>query len=110
MDLATILVACVALLYRLQPHARAIEGNLLYLARIEPQLRSVRSMLQTKDKTRDSHRHLPVRALHRCIRFDGVCFRYADGLPLFSIMSGFGVPGRPHHRVGGVGVEPARRP
>ena len=74
MDLATILVA-VALLYRLQPHARAIEGNLLYLAQIEPQLRSVRSMLQTKDKTRDSHRHLPVRALHQCIRFDGVCFR-----------------------------------
>ena len=40
---ATILAA-TALLYRLQPHAREIEGQLLYLAQIEPQLRSVRGM------------------------------------------------------------------
>jgi ABC-type multidrug transport system fused ATPase/permease subunit len=78
--LATILAAA-ALLYRLQPHAREIEGHLLYLAQIEPQLRSVRSMLQTEDTARDNQGHLPVQALRQSIRFEGVSFAYADGLP-----------------------------
>ena len=39
-------LAAVALLYRLQPYTREMESNLLYLAQIEPQLRSVRMMLQ----------------------------------------------------------------
>jgi ABC-type multidrug transport system fused ATPase/permease subunit len=78
--LATILAAA-ALLYRLQPHAREIEGHLLYLAQIEPQLRSVRSMLQTQDTVRDSPGHLPLQALRQGIRFEGVSFAYEDGLP-----------------------------
>jgi ABC-type multidrug transport system fused ATPase/permease subunit len=77
---ATILAA-VALLYRLQPHAREIEGNLLYLAQIEPQLRSVRAMLRTDDKTYDAPGHVPVQALRHGIRFEGVSFGYADDLP-----------------------------
>ena len=43
-------LAAVALLYRLQPHARQIESSLLYMAQIEPQLRSVRMMLERDDK------------------------------------------------------------
>jgi len=41
---ATTLTA-VALLYRLQPHVRELESSLLYMAQLEPQLRSVRLML-----------------------------------------------------------------
>ena len=78
--LATILAAA-ALLYRLQPHAREIEGHLLYLAQIEPQLRSVRSMLQTPDTAHNSPGQVPVQALKQSIRFEGVSFAYADGLP-----------------------------
>jgi ABC-type multidrug transport system fused ATPase/permease subunit len=77
---ATILAA-VALLYRLQPHAREIEGHLLYLAQIEPQLRSLRAMLRSDDKTYDTPGHRPVQALRQGIRFEGVSFGYADGLP-----------------------------
>jgi ABC-type multidrug transport system fused ATPase/permease subunit len=78
--LATLLAA-VALLYRLQPHAREIEGHLLYLAQIEPQLRSVRAMLRTDDKTYDAPGRQPVQALRKSIRFEGVSFGYADDLP-----------------------------
>jgi ABC-type multidrug transport system fused ATPase/permease subunit len=75
------LLAAAALLYRLQPHARGIEGHLLYLAQIEPQLRSVRSMLQSDDKAYDNPGHREVRALRQGIRFEGVSFGYAEGLP-----------------------------
>jgi ABC-type multidrug transport system fused ATPase/permease subunit len=77
--LATV-IAAAALLYRLQPHAREIEGHLLYLAQIEPQLRSVRLMLATDDKPYDLPGHRPIDALRQGIRFDDVTFGYADGL------------------------------
>ncbi len=89
--LATVLAAA-ALLYRLQPQTREIEGHLLYLAQIEPQLRSVRSMLQTKQTAPDRPGHLPVQALGQGIRFDSVCFRYADGLPLVLDDVSFEIP------------------
>jgi ABC-type multidrug transport system fused ATPase/permease subunit len=75
------MLAAVALLYRLQPHAREIEGHLLYLAQIEPQLRSVRAMLRTDDKTYDAPGQQPVQALRQGIRFEGVGFAYDAGLP-----------------------------
>jgi ABC-type multidrug transport system fused ATPase/permease subunit len=78
--LATLLAA-TALLYRLQPHAREIEGHLLYLAQIEPQLRSVRAMLRTDDKTYEAPGRQPVQALRQSIRFEAVSFSYADDLP-----------------------------
>jgi ABC-type multidrug transport system fused ATPase/permease subunit len=78
--LATLLAA-TALLYRLQPHAREIEGHLLYLAQIEPQLRSVRAMLRTDDKTYDAPGRQPVQALRQSIRFEAVSFIYGDDLP-----------------------------
>jgi ABC-type multidrug transport system fused ATPase/permease subunit len=76
---ATVLAA-VALLYRLQPHVRDVEGNLLYLAQVEPQLRSVRAMLSCDDKRYDAPGVRPVAPLRDCIRFDNVTFRYEDRL------------------------------
>jgi ABC-type multidrug transport system fused ATPase/permease subunit len=78
--LATLLAA-TALLYRLQPHAREIEGHLLYLAQIEPQLRSVRAMLHNDDAAHEQLGHLPITGLRQGIRFEGVNFKYAEGLP-----------------------------
>lgn len=72
-------LAAVALLYRLQPHTRNIEGDLLYIAQIEPQLRSVRMMLQKNDKEYPAHGHLPIRSLRKSIRFDCVTFQYQAG-------------------------------
>jgi ABC-type multidrug transport system fused ATPase/permease subunit len=43
-------LAAVALLYRLQPHVRELEGNLLSIAQLEEPLRSVLGMLETSDK------------------------------------------------------------
>jgi ABC-type multidrug transport system fused ATPase/permease subunit len=78
--LATLLAA-TALLYRLQPHAREIEGHLLYLAQIEPQLRSVRAMLHDSATPQEPPGQLPIQTLRQGIRFEGVSFAYADGLP-----------------------------
>jgi ABC-type multidrug transport system fused ATPase/permease subunit len=78
-DLPTLLAA-TALLYRLQPHVRDVEGHLLYLAQIEPQLRSVRAMLRTDDKTYDDPGRQPVSGLRRSIVFEQVSFSYEPGL------------------------------
>lgn len=76
------LLAATALLYRLQPHARNVEGNLLYLAQIEPQLRSLLVTLRSHgpvDEAASGHRSLA--STHPAIRFEGVTFRYEDRLP-----------------------------
>jgi ABC-type multidrug transport system fused ATPase/permease subunit len=81
-------LAAVALLYRLQPYTRDIEGNLLYLAQIEPQLRSVRKMLQRDDKEYPAQGHRPLPALRKGIRFERVSFRYqADAKPALDDVS-----------------------
>jgi ABC-type multidrug transport system fused ATPase/permease subunit len=72
------MLAAVALLYRLQPHLRELEGNLLGLAQIEPQLRSVGAMLATDDKDYPAPGHRPIRAIDTSIRFDRVSFCYDD--------------------------------
>jgi ABC-type multidrug transport system fused ATPase/permease subunit len=103
-SLATVLAAA-ALLYRLQPHAREIEGHLLYLAQIEPRLRSVRSMLKVEGKAAGSQGHLPMESLRHGIRFEGVSFRYADGLPLALDNVSFEIPaGRTTALVGASGA------
>ncbi len=73
------ILATVALLYRLQPHIREMEANLLYMAQIEPQLRSVRMMLQRDDKEYPAPGRLPIRSLRKSIRFDRVTFQYQAG-------------------------------
>jgi ABC-type multidrug transport system fused ATPase/permease subunit len=77
---ATVLAA-VALLYRLQPHVREVEGHLLYLAQVEPQLRSVRAMLRRDDKRYDTPGRRPAAAPRDRIRFENVTFRYEERLP-----------------------------
>jgi ABC-type multidrug transport system fused ATPase/permease subunit len=72
-------LASVALLYRLQPHTREVEGNLLYMAQIEPQLRSVRMMLQRDDKEYPAAGNLPIQSPRKSIRFDRVTFQYHPG-------------------------------
>lgn len=69
-------LAAVALLYRLQPHVRELEGNLLYLAQIQPQLSSVRRMLETSDKDYPCPGHRPISVINKKIRFQNVTFRY----------------------------------
>jgi ABC-type bacteriocin/lantibiotic exporter with double-glycine peptidase domain len=102
--LASVLAAA-ALLYRLHPHARDIEGHLLYLAQIEPQLRSVRSMLKVEGKATGSQGHLPMQSLRQGIRFEGVSFRYGDGLPLALDNVSFEIPaGRTTALVGASGA------
>lgn len=69
-------LAAVALLYRMQPYNRDIEGNLLHLAQIEPQLRSVRTMMEAEGNEHSRLGDRPVRSLRGAIRFDRVSFRY----------------------------------
>jgi ABC-type multidrug transport system fused ATPase/permease subunit len=102
--LATLLAA-TALLYRLQPHAREIEGHLLYLAQIEPQLRSVRAMLHNDDAAHEQPGQLPIETLRQRIRFEGVGFTYADGLPPALDNVSFDIPaGRTTALVGASGA------
>jgi ABC-type multidrug transport system fused ATPase/permease subunit len=72
------ILATVALLYRLQPHVRELEGAVLYLAQLEPQLGSVLAMLDPTDKT-----YAPAgfrsAVLKEAVRFDGVTFAYDPG-------------------------------
>jgi len=72
---ATTLTA-VALLYRLQPHVRELESSLLYMAQLEPQLRSVRLMLSAENKDYPKPGHYPVTALSDGISFERVSFCY----------------------------------
>lgn len=88
---ATSLTA-VALLYRLQPHMRDLEGNLLYMAQIEPQLRSIRQMLATDDKEYPNDGHVPVATLKDSISFRNVTFRYDAGTEPALLDVSFDIP------------------
>ena len=69
-------LAAVIIMYRLQPYTRSLEGCLLYMAQIEPQLRSVRMMLEKDDKEYPPQGHLPLTSFSQRIRFDQVTFQY----------------------------------
>jgi ABC-type multidrug transport system fused ATPase/permease subunit len=85
-------LAAVALLYRLQPHVRELEGNLLYLAQIQPQLSSVRRMLETGDKDYPCLGYRPISLITKGIRFQNVTFRYQpDAAPAVADVS-FEIP------------------
>ena len=71
-------LATVALLYRLQPHVRELEGAVLQLAQLEPQLSSVLAMLDRTDKTYPSM-GVQRAALEDAVRFEGVTFAYEPG-------------------------------
>ena len=75
------IIGCVLMLYRLQPHIWGLESSMLQLAQVEPQLRSVRSMLETKNKHYPAPGTIPFPRLIRGISFDHVTFGYRDGHP-----------------------------
>ncbi len=85
-------LAAVALLYRLQPHLRELEGNLLYMAQIGPQLRSIRLMLSTDDKDYPNPGEYPIAALRDKISFDRVSFRYDSNTDLAIDQVSFDIP------------------
>lgn len=71
-------LACVALLYRLQPHARELQGNLLYLANLEPSLRQVMAMLDRTDKIYPAQGWIPFTGIQQDLHFEGVRFTHPD--------------------------------
>ncbi|MGX1166160.1 ABC-type multidrug transport system fused ATPase/permease subunit [Bradyrhizobium sp. USDA 372] len=74
---ATTLTA-VAILYRLQPHVRELEGNLLNMTQIEQRLRSIRVMLSTEDKEYPNAGKYPLEKLDQRIVFEKVDFHYGE--------------------------------
>ncbi|WP_448501131.1 ABC transporter ATP-binding protein [Sphingomonas sp.] len=72
-----ITLASVVMLYRLQPHVRELETNLLVLAQLQPQLRSVRTMMEAA-VLRDDAATLPAPRLSKGIAFKGVDFAYPN--------------------------------
>lgn len=85
-------LGAVALLYRLQPHTRELEGNLLYIAQTQPQLRSVLDMIRRDDKPYQTDGERPLPRVAARIAFDKVCFRYdADSAPVLDGVS-FTIP------------------
>jgi ABC-type multidrug transport system fused ATPase/permease subunit len=69
-------LAFVALLYRLQPHVRELESNLLRIAQLEAPVRSVMGMLDRSNKIYLPSGVTPFSGLHHEIRFETVSFSY----------------------------------
>jgi ABC-type multidrug transport system fused ATPase/permease subunit len=69
-------LTCVALLYRLQPHVRELEGHRLTLLQLEPQLASVRAVLEAEQHEHDPSGTVEISTIQREIRFEDVSFRY----------------------------------
>jgi subfamily B ATP-binding cassette protein MsbA len=85
-------LACVALLYRLQPHAREFEGHLLSLAHLGPQLTAVRRMLDRNGKPYLPAGTVRLEALQGPITFENVTFSYAqDQAPVLDDVT-FAIP------------------
>jgi ABC-type multidrug transport system fused ATPase/permease subunit len=72
-------LTCVALLYRLQPHVRELEGTRLKLLQLEPQLQSVYGILQEGERMTTRPTGASIGDLKHSIRFENVSFRYQDG-------------------------------
>ncbi|MGC6401660.1 ABC transporter ATP-binding protein [Sphingomonas sp. FW199] len=77
-DIAVTLGA-VVLLYRLQPHIRQLEGNLLLLAQLQPQLKSVRRVLEAAMRQKPEPIGQPIHDIHDAIRVEGLSFTYPEG-------------------------------
>lgn len=80
-------LAAVALLYRLQPHTQEFEGNLLFLAQIQPQLHSVLEMVQSEDKEYPSQGTIALGHLNASIVFEHVSFGYDQNAPVLTDLS-----------------------
>jgi ABC-type multidrug transport system fused ATPase/permease subunit len=87
-------LAAVALLYRLQPHVRELEGNLLSIAQLEEPLRSVLAMLETSDKVYQPVGTKSFSSIGEGITFRDISFTYGGaGAPALRHAS-FTIPAR----------------
>jgi subfamily B ATP-binding cassette protein MsbA len=84
-------LTAVALLYRLQPHTQELESNLLFLAQIQPQLRSVLNMVRSEDKEYQSQGTVALSTINASIVFDNVSFGYDPQTPVLTDLS-FKIP------------------
>ncbi|AUX80134.1 ABC transporter ATP-binding/permease protein (plasmid) [Sinorhizobium fredii] len=71
-----VIVAFVVLLYRLQPHVRALQMSWSQIQGWSGSLEEVRWLLDSSDKPKPPAGSEPVEGLHRDIAFDRVTFRY----------------------------------
>ena len=69
-------LACVALLYRLQPHMRELEGHLIHLAQLEPEMRAVLGMLDQAGAAGPPAGGLPFAGMREGVRFAEVTFTH----------------------------------
>ncbi|ACP22823.1 ATP-binding protein of ABC transporter (plasmid) [Sinorhizobium fredii NGR234] len=91
-----VIVAFVVLLYRLQPHVRALQMSWSQIQGWSGSLEEVRWLLDSSDKPKPPSGSKPVKGLHSGIEFDRVTFRYpgSDARPVvlrsttFEIASG----------------------
>lgn len=74
---ATTLTA-IAILYRMQPHVRELEGSLLHMAQIEQRLRAIRAMLSSEDKEYPNAGKYPFENLDQRVLFEKVAFDYGE--------------------------------
>ncbi|MEY9324863.1 subfamily B ATP-binding cassette protein MsbA [Sinorhizobium fredii] len=79
-----VIVAFVVLLYRLQPHVRALQMSWSQIQGWSGSLEEVRWLLDSSDKPKPPSGSKPVDGLHRGIEFDRVTFRYpgSDARPV----------------------------
>lgn len=71
-----VIVAFVVLLYRLQPHMRALQLAWSQIQGWSGSLEEVRWLLDSSDKPRPPEGREPFRGLRQQLRFDDVTFRY----------------------------------
>jgi len=85
-------LACVALLYRLQPHVREFESAALQIVRLEPQLTSVLLMLDRADKSYSPQGTRSIAHLNSALRFENVSFTYEPGRSPTLAGASFSIP------------------
>jgi subfamily B ATP-binding cassette protein MsbA len=84
-------LAAVALLYRLQPHTREFESNLLFLAQMQPQLRSLLEMIKSEDKEYPPQGATALANLNASMVFENVSFGYDPDMLVLNDLS-FEIP------------------
>jgi len=85
-------LAFVALLYRLQPHMRELEGHLIHLAQLEPEMRTVLGMLDEAGAPGSIAGGSPYAGMREGLRFAEVTFTHAGaGRPALAGAS-FSIP------------------
>jgi ABC-type multidrug transport system fused ATPase/permease subunit len=84
-------LACVALLYRLQPHMRELEGNVIHLAQLEPEIRSVLVMLQV-GSTGPASGGLPFTGMREGVQFAEVTLTHSGAAQPALARASFSIP------------------